>query len=75
MGSILSVVGPVAVLLVIVFGGAAIAKSLFGSGHTSDGDTVKNRLEGRGPNDQPWDHPGSGDGPGGAGGWAEDGER
>ena len=75
MGSILSVAGPIVVLLLIVFGGAAVARSLFSAGHTSDGDTVKNRLEGRGPNDQPWDHPGPGDRPDGAGGWAEDGER
>ena len=74
MGGFLSVAGPVAVLCVIVFGGAAVSKSLFGAGHTSDGDTVRNRLEGRGPNDQPWDHPGQGGSTGG-GGWAEDGER
>jgi hypothetical protein len=63
MGLLLSVAGPVAVIAVIVFGGAVLARSTFGSGHTSDGDTVRNRLEGRGPNGQPMDHPGQDDDP------------
>ncbi len=63
MGSFLSVAGPVAVVAIMVFGGGLLARSLFGSGHTSDGDTVRNRLEGRGPNDQPMDHPGQRDDP------------
>lgn len=63
MGSILTVAGPVAVLAVIVFGGALLARLTFGGGHTSDGDTVRNRLEGRGPNHQPMDHPGQDDDP------------
>jgi hypothetical protein len=73
MGSFLSVAGPIAVICVMVFGGAAVSKGLFSAGHTTDGDTVRNRLEGRGPNHQPFDHPGQ-RGPG-SGGWAEEGER
>jgi hypothetical protein len=57
MGSFLSVAGPVALIAFMVFGGALLARNLFGSAHTPDGDTVRNRLEGRGPNHQPMDHP------------------
>jgi hypothetical protein len=63
MGSFLSVAGPVAVIAFMAVGGGLLARSLFGSGHTTDGDTVRNRLEGRGPNDQPMDHPGQDDDP------------
>ena len=59
-------------LAVIVFGGAAIAKSVFSAGQTPDGDTVRNRLEGRGRTHQPLDRPGRGEGEPGNG-WAEDG--
>ncbi len=53
MDDVISVAGPIVILAIMVFGGAAIAKGGFTMWRTpSDGDSLTNRLLGRGPGEE-----------------------
>lgn len=53
MDEVISIVGPLVILAVIVFGGAYLAKGGFTMWKTpADGDSITNRLLGQGPGEE-----------------------